>query len=217
MLIRDWMTSEVIAVPAQLSMVKASRLMKEHGIRRLPVLDEQGALLGIVSDRDIKEASPSKATTLDMHELYYLLSEIKVKDIMTKNPFSVRGDDPVEQAAALMLDRHIGGLPVVDEANRVIGIITDSDIFRVLLAITGAASGGLQLAFELSRRPGALKEVLEAVQKRGAGVVSVLTSEKDEETRRVYIRARDLPPVERKKLISDMRESFNLLHWSPKV
>ncbi|MCL1889627.1 MAG: CBS and ACT domain-containing protein [Desulfovibrionaceae bacterium] len=217
MLIRDWMTSEVVTVPAQLSMVKASRLMKEHGIRRLPVLDEQGALLGIVSDRDIKEASPSKATTLDMHELYYLLSEIKVKDIMTKNPLSVRGDDPVEQAAVLMLDRHIGGLPVVDEANRVIGIITDSDIFRVLIAVTGAASGGLQLAFELSRRTGALKEVLEAVQKRGAVVVSVLTSEKDETTRMVYIRACDLPPAARKKLISDMRESFNLLYWSPKI
>lgn len=217
MLVRDWMTDKVIAITANLSMVKASRLMKEHGIHRLPVLDERGSLTGIVSDRDIKEASPSKATTLDMHELYYLLSEIKVKDIMTKNPLSVRGDDSVEQAAVLMVERHIGGLPVVDEENKVIGIITDSDIFKVFIHITGAAGGGLQLVFNVSKQAGSLTAIMDALRGHNARIASVFSTEKDEQTRMAYIRALDLDMPARKELIADMRERFNLLYWCPRI
>ncbi len=217
MLIRDWMTSNVITVPANVSMMKASRLMKEHNVHRLPVLDDKGVLMGIISDRDIKEASPSKATTLDMHELYYLLSEIQVKDIMTKHPISVRWDDSVEQAALIMVEKHIGGLPVVDEDNKLVGIITDSDIFKVFINITGAASGGLQLAFQLGQEHGTLKSVLDALREHGARVVSVLTSNEDDNTRRVYIRMRNLDMVAQKALISDMQKRFNLLYWHPRV
>ena len=84
MLIRDWMTSSVISAKEDASMLKVSKLMQEHGIKRIPIVDDEMRLIGIVSDRDIKEASPSKATTLDVHELSYLLSELKLKDIMTK-------------------------------------------------------------------------------------------------------------------------------------
>jgi acetoin utilization protein AcuB len=218
MLVREWMTEKVITVTPDISMMKASRLMKEHNIHRLPVLDERGSLLGIISDRDIKEASPSKATTLDMHELYYLLSEIKVRDIMTKNPLSVHGDDSVEQAAILMVERHIGGLPVVDDKGRLIGIITDSDIFKVFINITGAIHGGLQLAFELSTQPGSLRAVLDALKEREIRVVSVLTSQRDEQTRMVYIRVRGLEGLEEKKqLIAQMQKRFNLLYWYPRI
>ena len=89
MLISDWMTRDVITITPDRSMMKASKLMKDHNINRLPVVNEAGILVGIVTDRDIKEASPSKATTLDMHELYYLLSEIKAKDIMAKPPLTI--------------------------------------------------------------------------------------------------------------------------------
>lgn len=217
MLIRDWMTTEVITVSPGVSMMKASRLMKEHKVHRLPVVDEDGALVGIVSDRDIKDASPSKATTLDMHELYYLLAEIKVQDIMTRQPVSMRGDDSVEQAALLMVERHFGGIPVVDEAGKVVGIITESDIFKVFINLTGALSGGLQLAFELSPAGGGLREVLNALREHDGRVVSVLTAQKDEENRMVYIRVGDLEPAAQKALIADMRERFNLLYWHPRV
>lgn len=217
MLIRDWMTKEVITVSPGVSMMKASRLMKEHNIHRLPVVDEAGALVGILTDRDIKEASPSKATTLDMHELYYLLSEIKVKDIMTRNPVSMNGDDSVEQAALLMVGSHFGGLPIVDDANRLEGIITDSDIFKVFINITGAMSGGLQLAFKLSLETGSLRMVLAALREHSARVVSVLTSQTDDETRMVYIRVRDMDMMAQKALIADMQKRFNLLYWHPRV
>ena len=101
MLIREWMTKDVITVTPDTSMLKASKLMKDHNIRRLPVLDGKH-VVGIVSDRDIRAASPSKATTLDMHELYYLLSEVKVKDIMTSDPVTVYDTDAVDAAALLM-------------------------------------------------------------------------------------------------------------------
>ena len=100
MLIREWMTKDVITVTPDTSMLKASKLMKDHNIRRLPVLDGKH-VVGIVSDRDIRAASPSKATTLDMHELYYLLSEVKVKDIMTSDPVTVYDTDAVDAAALL--------------------------------------------------------------------------------------------------------------------
>ena len=141
MLIREWMTKDVITVTPDTSMLKASKLMKDHNIRRLPVLDGKH-VVGIVSDRDIRAASPSKATTLDMHELYYLLSEVKVKDIMTSDPVTVYDTDAVDAAALLMENKGIGGLPVVDGSGELVGIITDHDIFRVLVDFCGASKGG---------------------------------------------------------------------------
>lgn len=114
MLIREWMTTAVISAKEDASMLKVSKLMKEHGIKRVPVVDDEMKLIGIVSDRDIKEASPSKATTLDIHELSYLLSELKIKDIMTKEPVSVSPMDTIEQVALIMLEKKLTGLPVVD-------------------------------------------------------------------------------------------------------
>lgn len=217
MLIRDWMTKEVVTVTQGVSMMKASRLMKDHSIHRLPVVDEDGTLVGILSDRDVKEASPSKATTLDMHELYYLLSEVKVKDIMTRHPISMRSDDSVEHAAIIMVEKRFGAIPVVDENNKVVGIISDSDIFKVFINITGALSGGLQLAFELSIKQGSLREVLNALREHGARILSVLTSQKDDENRMVYIRVRDMDMAVQKAMIADMQKRFNLLYWYPRV
>ena len=129
MLVKDWMSKDPITINDDTSMMKAIHLMKQNRFRRLPVL-QQGRLVGIVSDRDLKEASPSKATTLDVHELYYLLSELQVKDIMTRDPIPVAPDDTVEHAAQLMLENTISGLPVVDEKGAVVGILTQSDVFR---------------------------------------------------------------------------------------
>src|SRR4030042_1202248 len=126
MLVQDWMTKNPVAITDETSMMKAIHLMKERRFRRLPVL-HQGKLVGMVTDRDLKEASPSKATTLDVHELYYLLAELQIKEIMSKNPLSVSPDDTVEHAAQLMLEKTISGLPVVDQGDKLVGIITQSD------------------------------------------------------------------------------------------
>ena len=106
MLVKDWMTKDPVTITDETSMMKAIHLMKERRFRRLPVIRE-GKLVGMVTDRDLKEASPSKATTLDVHELYYLLAELHIKEIMTQNPLAVSPDDTVEHAAQLMLEHTI--------------------------------------------------------------------------------------------------------------
>jgi acetoin utilization protein AcuB len=193
MLVKDWMTQNPITITDDTSMMKAIHLMKQNRFRRLPVLHE-GRLVGIVSDRDLKEASPSKATTLDVHELYYLLAELQVKDIMTRNPLTVSVEDTVEHAAQLMLEHTISGLPVVDDTGQVVGIITQSDIFRAFMHITGILQGGVQFALRLPDTPGLIKEVVDMLRSRGARFVSLLSSyaTSQEGYRDVYIRVKNL-------------------------
>jgi len=195
MLIKDWMTREPITITDETSMIKAIHLMKQHRFRRLPVL-HQGQLVGMVTDRDLKEASPSKATTLDVHELYYLLAELQVKEIMTRDPLSVSQDDTVERAAQLMLEHTISGLPVVDAGGQLVGIITQSDVFRAFMHITGIRQGGVQFALRLEDRPGLIKEVVDLLRARGARFVSLLTSYTSarEGYRDIYLRVKNLPP-----------------------
>lgn len=215
MLIENWMTKDVVTLTPEASMMKASKLMKEKRISRIPVVDEKGVLQGIVSDRDIKDASPSKATTLDMHELYYLLSEIKLKDIMTKKVITIRAGDTVERAAAIMLEHNIGGMPVVDDGGRVVGVVTDSDIFKVLVRITGVQEGGVQIGVRLPNQPGGLVPVLDYLKDNGARVMSLLTCCEPPQVgmRDVFIRIRDLDKAALTKLKAGMGEKFELLYW----
>lgn len=175
MLVSNWMSKEVVTITADRSMMKASKVMKDKGISRVPVVDGEGRIIGIISDRDIKDASPSKATTLDMHELYYLLSEIKIKDIMTKKVTTIREDETVEKAAVLMLEGNFGGLPVVDEEKRPVGILTDTDVFKVLVDITGVNEGGTQVCLQISNAPGSLLPVLDFLRDNNARIMSILT------------------------------------------
>lgn len=215
MLIRDWMTRDVITVTPETSMMKASKLMKENGIRRLPVVDADGKVVGIVSDRDIKEASPSKATTLDMHELYYLLSEIKIQNIMTHDPLCVSPEQTVESVALLLVERHIGGVPVVDDAGKILGIITDSDLFKVMIDITGVRTGGVQLAFELENVPGKLKPIVDLLCEMNASIDAILSSSNKcpDCARRIYIRIMPMDRAEENRIIEAVKERFPLLYW----
>jgi acetoin utilization protein AcuB len=215
MLIKSWMTENVVTITADRSMMKASKLMKDHHISRLPVVDEQGRIVGIVSDRDIKDASPSKATTLDMHELYYLLSEIKIKDIMTKKVTTIRDDETVEKAAVLMLEGNFGGLPVVDEAGKVVGIITDTDIFKVLVEISGVYDGGVQVGLQIPSGPGSLSPILDFLRENGARIMSIMTHNVPETVgmKDVYIRIRDMEKPDLKRIKAGMEERFDVRYW----
>lgn len=215
MLVGDWMSPEVLAVEAETSMMKAGKLMKEKGIRRLPVVDKNNKLIGIVSDRDIKEASPSKATTLDVHELYYLLSEVKVKDIMTPSPLKIRRDETVEKAAVIMREKKVGGLPVVDEEDRVVGMLTETDVFKVLISITGVDMGGVQLGLKLPNTEGSLKTVLDDLRKFSARIISILSAYDRTETgtREVYIRIQDMDKSLENQLLETLKSKYTLLYW----
>ncbi|MDD3312562.1 CBS and ACT domain-containing protein [Pseudodesulfovibrio sp.] len=216
MLVANWMTKDVTTLTPDRSMMKASKIMKDRHISCLPIVDEDGRLVGIVSDRDIKDASPSKATTLDMHELYYLLSEIKIKDIMTKKVVTIRDDETVEKAATLMLEGHFGSLPVVDAEGRVVGIMTDTDVFKVLVEISGVYEGGTQVCLQIGTEPGTLSPVLAFLKEHRARIMNIMTHNvpEDEGMKNVYIRIRDMEKPDLKRLKADMEAQFKVLYWA---
>jgi acetoin utilization protein AcuB len=132
MTVRDWMTESVISVPPDTPIAKAHQIMKKNKVRRLPVMKD-GRLLGIVTIGDIREATPSDATTLSIWELNYLWAQLKVENVMSRKVLTVTADEPLINAAQIMLENKISGLPVLDNTNQVVGIITESDVFRMLV------------------------------------------------------------------------------------
>ncbi|MBI4642581.1 MAG: CBS domain-containing protein [Deltaproteobacteria bacterium] len=213
MLVKDWMTKDPVTITDETSMMKAIHLMKERRFRRLPVL-HRGKLVGMVTDRDLKEASPSKATTLDVHELYYLLAELQIKEIMSKNPLAVSPEDTVEHAAQLMLENTISGLPVVDKSDQLVGIITQSDVFKAFMHITGIRQGGVQYALRLEDRPGLIKEVVDLLRDKGARFVSLLSSYATtrEGFRDVYIRVKNLTPDAAQAAKAELASRYEVLY-----
>ena len=175
MLVKNWMSKKVITVGPDESMQDAIYILQEQNIKILPVMDKQ-KVVGIITDRDLKKASPSDATTLDMHELLFLISKIKVRDLMKKQVHIAKPDDTVEEAAAVLLEKKISGVPVVDKDNRLLGIITRSDIFRVLISLTGMGKKGVQFAIRIKDMPGPIKEVRELIHEYGARTASILSS-----------------------------------------
>ena len=175
MLVKNWMSKDIITVNVEDSMQDAGYLLREHNINVLPVM-EKGRMVGIVTDRDLKKASPSDATTLDMHELLFLISKIKVRDLMKTPVITIPPDYTVEEAAVILLEKKISGLPVVDEKNQLVGIITRSDLFRVLISLTGLGQKGIQFAIRVKDKPGPIKEVRQLVHEYGGRIASILSS-----------------------------------------
>ncbi len=215
MLVREWMVKDVLTVMPESSMLKASKLLKDNGFKRLPVVDANNKVVGILSDRDIKDASPSKATTLDMHELHYLLSEIKVKDIMVHDPIVVSPIETVEKAALLMDEKGFGSLPVVNEEGILEGFITDKDIFKIYIELTGSKYGGMQLALLLGDEPGTAMPLMDLLHKHGANIITILTARcrNEEDKRRVYVHLQPMNRSDENKLVEAIKKEFQLLYW----
>ena len=212
MLVKNWMSKDVITVDVNDSMQYAARLMKKNNIRGLPVI-KNGKMVGVVTDRDLKRASASDASTLDIHELLFLISEIKVKDIMTKNSITVPLDYTIEEAAEVLLDNKLTGAPVVDNEGELVGVITQTDIFRVLVYFTGVTKGGIQFAFRLEDRPGSIKEVADIFRKYGCRIVSIMSSGDGQAGyRHVYIRACDCDQEKVEKLKEELKTKANMLY-----
>ncbi len=174
MFVSDWMTKKVYTVTPDDGIADAKRLMKDHRIKHLPVVRD-AKIKGIVSDRDIRDFSPSRATTLDIYELHYLIAKTKVRDIMRAKVITTGPDTPIEEAAIVLYDKNIGCLPVV-ETGRLAGIISDRDIFRALIDITGAREGGHRIFATIEDRPGSIKEITDIIRKHGFRLQSILTS-----------------------------------------
>jgi len=213
MLVRNWMSKGVVTINVNNSMMDATRKLKEQHINMLPVMKKEN-LVGILTDRDLKRASASDANTLEIHELLYLISNIKVKDLMNRNPITVPPDYTIGETAELLLEKKISGVPVVKKSGELAGVITKADIFRALISLTGLKSRGTQFAFELEDRPGSIKEVSDIIRGYGGRMVSILTSydRAKEGHRKVYIRMYgvDRPLFEQLKV--ELKEKADLLY-----
>ncbi len=174
MFVSDWMTGKVFSVSPDDRISVAAHLSKEKKIKHIPVVKGE-KIKGILSDKDIVEFVPSRAKTLNVCELDDLLEKTKVKDIMKKDVIVSGPDTPVEEAAMIMHDKRIGCLPVV-ERSKLVGIISDRDIFRVLVDITGVRHRGHRIYLPLKDSPGSLQEVSAIIRKHGFRLQSILTS-----------------------------------------
>jgi len=178
MLIKDWMATAVLTVDANTSVMRATRIMKENNIRRLPVLS-QGKLAGVVTDRDLKEASPSSTSDMDIHEMYYLLSEMKIKDVMTDKCISMHLDDTLEKAALVMLAEKISGVMILDGDDNLVGLLSETDILRGFIHATGIQDGADQYVIDMPDAPGSVTRVIDLLREYNARVLSILTSFED--------------------------------------
>ncbi len=174
MFVSDWMTKKVFTVSPDSSISDAAKLTKEKGIKHLPVV-KGDKIKGLLSDRDMKEYVPSKATSLDVYELHYHFTKTKVKSVMKTSIVTASPDTPIEEAALIMLDKKIGCLPVTDR-NKLVGIISDRDLFRVLVDISGIRHAGHRIYLPIKDRPGAIKDISTLIRKHGFSLQSILTS-----------------------------------------
>jgi acetoin utilization protein AcuB len=213
MLVKYWMKQAVVTVDANDSMQEAMGRLKEQKASLLPVM-ENGKLVGVVTDRDLKKASASDAAVLEAYELAYLLTKIKVRDIMTKSPVTVAADYTLEEAAWLLMTNDISGAPVKDDDDRVVGIISRTEIFLALISLTGLANRGIQLALRVEDRPGSIKEVTDIVRSSGGRLVSLLTSYERAPTgyRHVYVRACRVDRTVLSQMLEQLRQKALLLY-----
>lgn len=193
MLVRERMSTNPVTITTDCNITQALRVMRENQVRRLPVLDQDGGLLGIVSEKDLLYASPSPATSLSIYEMHYLLSQLRVAELMTTDLMTVNSDTPLEEAARIMADNKIGGLPVLDDG-QLVGIITETDIFKVFLELLGARDKGLRLTVEIPERKGEMARITTAIADLGGNILALGSFLGDDPTTAVVtVKVEDVP------------------------
>lgn len=170
MIVGKRMSTQLITVPPDLTLPEAFALMKKENIRRLVIVDK-GKMVGLVTKNDLENALPSKATSLSMWEINYLIEKVKVSDVMIKDVITVNEDTPIEEAARLMADKKISCLPVLRNSD-VVGIITETDLFRIFLEVLGAMHTGIRLSAEISVDPGSIAKLTQAIYEAGGDIIS---------------------------------------------
>ena len=170
MLVGERMSRPVISITRDMPIHDALALFKKEKIRRAPVLKD-GKLIGIISDKDLLNASPSQATSLSVWEMNYMLSKITVKEVMTREVLTVQADTPIEEVARLMADNKIGGVPVM-KADKVVGMITETDLFKIFLELMGARTKGIRVTAIAEDHPGQLAKITKAIADVGGNFIS---------------------------------------------
>lgn len=173
MKIRDIMTTNVVTVEEKTLIDDARKIMEAHRIRRLPVM-RKDKLVGLVTQHMLLEASPSPATSLSIHELHYLLANLTVKDIMVKNPYTISPDMPAEEALQLGQEKGYGAFLVMED-DRLVGVVTESDIVRVMTKVLGVREGGKRISIRASNDFGNMQKIMDILDKNKAVLLSLMT------------------------------------------
>ncbi len=174
MLVGERMTRDPVTIRDDEGIDEGLHLMRERKVRRLPVLNRSGQMVGIVADTDLLHAAPSPVSSLSVHEMHYLLARLKIKQVMSSPVISVSPDMPIEEAACIMADKRIGGLPVLEDG-KLAGIITETDIFKVLVELLGARTPGLRLTVAVPNAKGVLAGLTVAIANLGGNIISLGT------------------------------------------
>ena len=207
MLVGELMPQPVITISPHLPVVDAISLMKREKIRRTPVVRD-GKLVGIVSDKDLLNASPSTATSLSVWEMNYLLTKITVRDVMTRQVLTVLEDTAIEQAAKIMVDNKIGGLPVM-RGDAVVGIITETDLFKILLEMTGARQDGVRVTALVHEQRGQLARLTQAIFEAGGNFVAfVQFSDENASNRLLTFKVAGMPVELVKQVVGSLVEEL---------
>lgn len=173
MLVGERMTSPVLFISPDMPVQDALAQMHKERVSRYPVM-KKGKMVGIVSEDDLLNASPSDVTSLSVFEVNYLLSKITVERVMTKEVITVTEDTPLEEAARLMADHRIGGIPVVS-GEEVVGMITQTDIFRVFLEMLGGRQSGWRVIVMVKNEKGILHDITKAIDDLGGNIIALTT------------------------------------------
>jgi len=207
MFVREHMTTSPISVSQGMPILEALNLMKKQKIRHLPVV-EKDRLIGLVSERTLLTVSPSPATTLSVFEINYLMSKMVIKEVMIKQPIVISPAASIEEAALLMREHKIGCLPVVED-DRLVGIITQTDVFEAMIKIFGLRRAGTRLVVETGDRVGALADILSVVREHKMNVIGVACLEKDDRKFEIMLR---LSTVEPEPLVEDLKkQGYNIV------
>ncbi|MEJ5241512.1 MAG: CBS domain-containing protein [Anaerolineales bacterium] len=202
MFVGERMSRPVIFLTPDMPVHDALDLFKKERIRRAPVVKD-GKLVGIVSEKDLLNASPSPATTLSIWEMHYLLSKITVAEVMTKNVITVTEDTPIEEAARIMADNKIGGLPVMRDG-QVVGIITETDLFKIFLELMGARQKGLRATVLVEDKPGQLARITKAVADLGGNFIAFgQFNGEDPSTRLITFKVQGVDKEQLKRVLSE--------------
>jgi len=193
MLVRERMSRNPYTISADAPMEEALKQMRANSFRHLPVVNKSGKLVGIVSETDLLYASPTSAASLSIYEMQYLLSRLTVGQVMTKDVITVAEDTPVEDAASIMTDHKIGGLPVLRDGE-IIGIITETDLFKLFMELLGARKKGVRLTMLVADVKGTLSKITAAIAQQGGNIVSLGTFLGEDPTNlTVTIKVNDVP------------------------
>ncbi len=202
MLVKDRMKHPVITVHPETTLPEALEVMHREHIRRLPVVNQRGHLVGIIAENDLFKASPSEATTLSIWEQRELTNKIKVEELMTREVVTVTADTPLEGAARMMVDCHVSGLPVLQDG-KLVGIVTETDLFKAFLEMLGGREPGVRLSVIVPREPGELAKLTRAIFDLGGDIIALATSAGDSsETGLITIKVAGVKEADLVKAIS---------------